>query len=122
MLMNKNPQLGNIKDRIIDEIKDFHHLSTEEANSFLSDIRSWCASSVTHSKWSNEDKRARAVTTYGLKHVCERELGKYVANNWIKAALYLEGFPLKKANDRTKITVEDMFNNVVNFHFKDYGV
>lgn len=122
MLMNKNPQLGNIKDKIIDEIMDFHHLSAEKANEFLMDIRSWCASNVTHSKWSNIDPRAKAVTTYGLKHICERDLDKYVANNWIKAALYLEGFPIKKENSQKRITVEDMFDNVVNFHFKDCGV
>ena len=55
-------------------------------------------------------------------HVCERDLDEYVANNWMKAALYLEGFPIKKVKDNSAITIGDMFENAVNFHFKDYGV
>lgn len=121
MLKNKNPQLGNIQDKIIDEIMDFHQLSNEEAVKFLREIRSWCARTVTNSKWSNIDPSAKAVTTYGLKHKCERDLDRYVANNWMKAALYLEGFPIKIEDSRKRITIEDMFNNAVNFYFKDYG-
>ena len=122
MMMNKNPLLGNIQDKIINEIMDVHHLSEEDAKKFLSEIRSWCSRSVTNGKWSNVDPSAKSVTTYGLKHECERDLDRYVANNWMKAALYLEGFPIKIEDSRKRITIEDMFNNAVNFYFKDYGV
>lgn len=122
MMMNKNPQLGNIQDKIISEIMEFHHLTETDAKKFLSEIRSWCSRNITNSKWSNLDSNAKATTSYGLKHVCERDLDKYVANNWMKAALYLEGFPIKKEKDRKKITIDDLFDNAVNFLFKDYGV
>lgn len=122
MITNKNPQLGDIQEPIVSEIAEFHHMSKEKAKAFLQRIRSWCATNVTNQKWSNEDRTAKAVTTYGLKHVCERDLDKYVANNWMKAALYLEGFPIKKVKDKSAITIGDMFDNAVNFHFKDYGV
>lgn len=120
--LNNNPDLGNVKEPIIKEIMSFHRMTEEEAEDFLKKIRSWCASNVTNSKWSNVDPRAKSKTTYGLKHECERDLDRYVANNWMKVALYLEGFPLKKDRDKTKITVKDMFDNVVNLNFKDYGV
>lgn len=32
------------------------------------------------------------VTSYGLKHICEKTIGQYVSNDYMKAALILCGF------------------------------
>lgn len=64
-------------------------------------------------------RKRLAITTYGLKHVCEKELENYVANDWIKAALYEGDYDLKEDyNETSDITLRDIFTNSVNFYFK----
>ena len=116
--MNKTIDFKSINTVIVQEIMTRYNLPEAEALNFLNEIRSWCLVNVTHKRWSNDCSKAKAVTTYGLKHVCEREFDKYIANNWIKAALYTGPFAVKKSRDKSPITLNDMFDNTVNFYFK----
>ena len=114
---NKDPQPRIVYDKVIEDIMQYCHLSKEDAEKLFSDVRSWCSGNIINNEWSDVDQDASAVTTYGLKHICEKEIGKYVSNNWMKAALYYEGFPVKKDGGST-VTIKDMFDNEVNFYYK----
>ena len=105
-------------ERVIREIADFHHMTQEEAENFYSCMKIWCTTNVTNKKWSDKSKNTKAHTSYGLKHVYEREINKYIANNWIKAALYEDGFDLQKTRQNTAITMDDIFENSINFRFR----
>ncbi len=120
--MNNNPNLGDLQERAIEEIMEFHKMSHDEAQRFFRDIKGWCSQNITNSKWSDKDPNAKAVTSYGLKHICESDLNRYVENNWMKVALYQSHFPIRIEGSRRTITVKDVFSNSTNFLFKDYGV
>ncbi len=114
----ENIDLAKVHERVVNEIADHHRMTQEEAEDFYSSIKCWCLNNVTNKSWSNKVKKAKAITTYGLKHVCERDLEKYVANNWIKAALCEKDFALQEYRYERAITMDDIFTNSVNFRFR----
>lgn len=114
-----------IHDLAVADIMDLKKWSKEDAEVFYSSIRQWCSCNVYNTVWSHKARRLKAWTTYGLKHICERDLGKYVANDWIKAALCEEGFSVRKLDSysdqpmyRESISAKDVFTNHINFVFK----
>lgn len=119
--MKKNLDLSVIRKRTIQDIMKTKGYSETDATNFYAEIRDWCRYNVVNVKWSNTKslRKRLAITTYGLKHVCEKELENYVANDWIKAALYEGDYDLKEDyNETSDITLRDIFTNSVNFYFK----
>lgn len=114
----ENIDLAKVHERVVNEIAKHHRMTPEEAEKFYSCMRIWCSINVTNESWSDVSKNTKAYTSYGLKHVYEREVDKYIANNWIKAALYEDGFDVQKTRQNTAITMDDIFENSVNFRFK----
>lgn len=120
--MMEQINISKVHDAIIRDIVDAKKISIEDAEKFFSSIKEWCSYNVSNTKWSNKARHAKSLTSYGLKHVCERDLGKYVANNWVKAALYEEGFSVKVISNFSgrllSATTADFFLNTTNFVFK----
>lgn len=55
-------------------------------------IVKWCKEHIVSYVWSHRTgSKYNWDTSYGAKHVCERELKCYVGNNWIKLAMIYAG-------------------------------
>ena len=51
-------------------------------------VKKWCETSLTKVKNINH----KAPSSYGLKHMCENSIGKYVSNDEMKEVMHELGF------------------------------
>lgn len=127
-------QLAEARQLVINNINETNVPVEWDGNTYdisakqqYENIKLWCVNRVKNKAWSHNKSCINSVTSYGLKHECERDLKCYVANNWMKMALIDSGFEVANIKDiefnsgrlyRTSIFINDILTNHINFIYR----
>ena len=127
-------QLDEVRELIISGINVTNVPGEWDGNTYdisgeqqYENIKIWCVNRVRNKAWSHNKSCLNSITSYGLKHECERDLKCYVANNWMKMALIDAGFEVANRKDveptsgklyRQPISINDILDGGVNFIFR----
>lgn len=106
------------------DMKGYNQQSGITPYELFDKIVNWCRLNIKNKKWShNRLSGSRFANSYGAKHICQREIGYYVANNWMKAAMIAAGLmvtDIRNVNEDNRVTYKpvtfaDIFATHCNF-------
>lgn len=100
--------LNKCKELVLDNMKnECNHLIQEwdgikcnvTPEEHFDNIVNWCRNNIVSTIWSHQPSAKYTWnTSYGAKHLCERKLKCYVANNWMKMAMICAGLEVCHKN------------------------
>ena len=117
-------EFKKIKETVLKEI------AYNDFNTPYEFILDWINNHCIYKSWSNTIKGCCARTSYGLKHLIEKDypyydkknnryIHGYCANNWVKCALYELEYDLKPVNKAIKINYDNMLDNSINYIYRN---